>query len=147
MGLPQWFIENWFVLLQSIGIIAGLIFTAVALQTDAKVRRIQNLLTLTEHHREIWTKLYERPELSRLLSSDRERPATVAEELFVNLVVLHLNSVYLATKQGVFTQPEGLQRDIQGFFTLRVPRAVWNRLKVLQDEDFVRFVETAMKSQ
>src|SRR2546422_84933 len=119
MGVAGWLANNWFPLLQTAGIISGLIFTGVSLQIDSKVRRIQNLLTLTEHHRDIWVKLYERPELLELLKTEHKptnTPPTFEQELFVNLIVLHLNAVYQAMKRGMFIPPEGLQKDIRFFF-------------------------------
>ena len=150
MGLWRWFAENWFILVQSIGIIAGFVFTSVSLQIDAKVRRIQNLLTLTEHHRDIWTTLYDRPEIAGLLAQDqltKHRTPTSNEELFVTLVVLHLNTVFQALKQRMFTKPAGLQRDVHWFFNLPIPHSVWNKLKVLQDDDFVQFVEAILRAE
>ena len=37
--------------------------------------------------------------------------------------------------------PEGLRRDVWQFFSLPIPQWVWNRVKVMQDDDFVVFVE------
>jgi len=145
MGVLAWVGDNWFNVIQSGGIIAGLLVSAAALRLDANARRVGNLLDVTKNHREIWTYLYARPELSRVLdaSADLKRvPITAEEELFVNLLVLHLNSAYQATKRGVYVKPEGLRKDIQTFFSLPIPRAVWEKAKLLQDEDFVRFVES-----
>ena len=60
-------IENTLPLLESAGIIGGLFFTSWSLRIDAKVRRVQNLLTLTAHHREIWNELYKIPTLKRVV--------------------------------------------------------------------------------
>src|SRR6266446_2193657 len=109
----QWATGHWLELLQSIGIVGGLLFTALSLRIDAKVRRVANLLTITEHHRAIWTRLHDRPELSRVINpaADIQRePVTDAEELFVMLVVLHLGSAQEATKQGMFAAPDGLRK-------------------------------------
>lgn len=35
--------------------------------------------------------------------------------------------------------PEGLRQDIGEFFSLPIPRAIWEKIKSLQNEDFVRF--------
>ena len=37
---------------------------------------------------------------------------------------------------------EGFRRDIAQFFSLPVPRDVWEKSKVLQNDDFVAFVES-----
>ena len=111
----------------------------------SQARRIGNLIAITQHQREIWTHLYTRPELVRVLAKAvnlKSAPVTDAEELFVNFLILHLNSAYHAMQTGMFMKPEGLQRDIQMFFSLPIPKAVWETTKQFQDEDFVRFVET-----
>src|ERR1041385_6179040 len=109
-----WITSNWFLFLQSVGIIGGLLFTAISLQIDAKVRRVGNLIAITQHHRDIWTRLYTVPELARVMNANvdlKHTPVTVAEELFVNLLILHLNSAYHAMTFGMFMKPERLGRD------------------------------------
>jgi len=71
----------------------------------------------------------------------KSTPVTDWEELFVNLLILHLNSAYHAMQAKMFVKQEGLQRDIQMFFSLPIPRSVWESAKSFQDADFVKFVE------
>lgn len=144
----HWIEQNGFVLLQSVGIIGGLLFTAISLRVDATVRRVGNLIKLTQHHRDIWTRLYTRPELSRVIHRKpnlSQKPVSYAEQLFVNLLILHLNSAYQAMKNGMSVTPEGLQKDIQSFFSLPIPKIVWERSKGFQDRDFVQFVESCLR--
>lgn len=139
-----WLTDQWFVLLQSVGIIASLLLTALALRDDVKARRVSNLLYMTQHHREIWSLLYTKPELSRILDSSVDlqyAPVTKEEELFISLLILHLNSSFQAMKVAVLVEPEGLKRDISIFFSLPIPKAVWEPTKKFQDADFVQFVE------
>jgi hypothetical protein len=35
----------------------------------------------------------------------------------------------------------GLRRDIAQFFSLPIPQAVWERMKVFQNDALVRFIE------
>ncbi len=145
MAFFGWSEAHWFTLLQSAGIIGSLIFTAISLRIDAKVRRIGNLINLTEQHRGIWTQTYRRPELVRVLDSKvdlRSKPVTEAEELFVNLLILHLSSVFRAMQEGMFVSPEGLRLDIRRFFSRPIPRAVWEKMKSVHNRDLVRFVES-----
>jgi len=147
MEVFHWITGHWLDLLQSVGIVGGLAFTAISLRTDSKVQRVSNLLTITKQHRDIWTLLYDRPELNRVLdlSVDLERnPVSEEEELFVILVVLHLKSAQEATKQGMFTAPSGLKKDVQWFFSRPIPRVVWERIKGLQDDDFVAYVQACL---
>jgi hypothetical protein len=145
MGISGWVALNWFDLLQSLGIIGGLLFTAWSLRSETKTRRVNNLLAITEGHREVWTEFYRRPELKRVLAdrADLVRDEiTREEEIFVNLVILHLNCVFYARKTGLVFKLEGLRRDVRWFFSLPIPRMIWEKTKVLQNDDFVTFVES-----
>ena len=144
MGILHWVSDNWFTLLQSVGIIGGLLFTGVSLRLDAKTRRIGNLIRVTDAHRQIWSELYRRPELARVSDATVDlvrKPITPTEELFIGLLILHLNSSYHAMKDGVFIAPAGLRKDIQRFFARPMAKIVWEKMKPFQDNDFVRFVE------
>ncbi len=144
MGFLNWASDNWFILLQSLGIIGGLLFTAASLRLDEKTRRVGNLMAITKNHREIWTALYDRPELSRVLDADadlEQRAITREEEWFLRFLILHLNTVHHALKSGVLLKLDGLHKDIRWFFSLPLPQAVWEKTKWLQDSDFVGFVE------
>ena len=65
MGFTQWVANNWFIFLQSAGIIASLLFTASSLRSETKMRRVSNLLAITESHRTLWIEFYRRPELNK----------------------------------------------------------------------------------
>jgi hypothetical protein len=143
MELLNWLRDNWMDLLQSVGIIGGLFFTGISLHIDAKVRRIGNLFEVTKQHREIWTSLYSRPDLKRVLDSAADtKSISDEEELFVNFLILHLASSFRAAKAGMFMLPAELRSDISAFFSLPIPRAVWERMKRYQNREFVSFVET-----
>jgi hypothetical protein len=140
----RWLIENWVLALNSAGVIGGLFFTASSFHSEARTRRIANLLTITRNHREIWADFYRHPELARVLDASADiakLPVTHEEEIFVNLVILHLNSVFYALKDELVTNQEGLRRDVWSFFSLPIPLTVWQRVKVLQNDSFVAFVE------
>src|SRR5258708_7781649 len=55
MGFLLWIGDNWFTLLQSVGIIGGLLLTTSALNSDARTRRVANLIEITRGHRDIWS--------------------------------------------------------------------------------------------
>ena len=144
MDLPPWLTENAFELLNAVGIIGGLIFTGHSLRSETKTRRIANLLSLTQGHRDIWKQLFSHPQLDRILSPNTDtenKPVTREEEVFVNLVILHLSVVFHAMRDELTIKPEGLRRDVWWFFLLPVPRAVWEKMKILQDDKFVAYVE------
>lgn len=148
MEIWRWLAENWFTLLQSVGIVGSLLFTAWIIRADSKARRIDNLLSITAAHRDIW-QLYRRPELSRVLdptADQTEKSITPDEHVFVLLIILHLSAVYRANKAGFLQTPEGMRRDVQSFFSLPIPKAIWQRVRPLQDRDFVRFVEQCLSA-
>jgi hypothetical protein len=147
MTLLNWLWDNWFALLQSVGIVGGLIYTGRVVHTDAKVRRVQNLFSLTRQHREIWSMLFEHPGLGRVLEPKLDlskEPITREEKLFVTFLIFHLSNSYRANLAGFFVSPESLSKDIHAFFSLPIPAAIWKRTKALQDQDFVSFVESSL---
>lgn len=139
-----WAKENGFELLQTVSIVAGFFFTIHSIREDTKVRRIQNLLTITSSHREIWSRLIDKPELARILKTDvdpAECAVSIGEELLVQFLILHLNASFKARQNGMEFDDDGLAKDIRSFFSLPIPRHVWNQSKQFQSGDFVAFVE------
>src|SRR5258705_9418193 len=97
MGIGEWISQNWFNLFSGIGIIAGIWFTAFSLRGDTKTRRIANLLSITANHREVWKVFLTSKELARVRDAAADtikHPVTDTEQVFVTMVILHVNSVY-----------------------------------------------------
>jgi hypothetical protein len=146
--MEQWLGENGFNLLSAVGIIGGLCFTAVSLHSETKTRRIANLLTITANYREVWKEFFHSPNLSRIIESSADvskQPVTSAEEFFVHMVISHISSVYEALKDELVIKQEGLRRDVRSFFSLPVPKAVWQETKLLQNHDFAAFIESSLQ--
>src|SRR4051794_21584651 len=104
MDVFPWTTGNWMGLLNAVGVVVGRFVTAFALRSETKTRRIANLLAITQSHRELWKEFLGRPELARVLVASvdlAKQPITREEEIFVNLVILHISSVYYATKNGL----------------------------------------------
>lgn len=142
--MGEWFSENWFTLLNAVGVVGGLFFTAYSLRSEAKTRRIANLLTITANHREAWKEFFSHAELARVLDpfADLIRcPVTRDEEVFTNSIFLHLSSVYYAMNDELVIKLEGLRRDVAQFISLPIPQKIWEKTKMLQNDDFVDFVE------
>jgi len=149
MGFNEWLGQNWLALIQTGALAGGLLFTGIAVLLDARARRVGNLIQLTQQHRDLWERLYMQSELARILdpaADTSKSPVTVKEETFVIFLILHLNNTYYATRAGFYQKLPGLRKDIERFFSLPIPRAVWGKVKDLQDESFVRFVETSFTS-
>ena len=150
MFIPEWLSAHWFELLQTASILVG-VFTAVhSIRADTKERRIENLFTLTNAHREIWSKLYEREELSRVLVPKvnlQFEPISHEEELFIHILILHLRAAFKARDLGMQFDDDAVGADIRQFFTRTIPREVWERSKVFQDPQFVAFVDSCLKTE
>lgn len=150
MGVLHWGIEHWSELLQNISIVAGLLFTAFSLRSETKARRTDNLMTITKHHREIWSELYNRPELSRVIAAYvnlEHAPLTREEDLFIRFLILHISSVHRAMKYGVLPELEGFEKDVGALLSLPLPNLVWAEIKSLQNESFVLFVESCLADE
>jgi len=142
-------VPDWFTLLQTGGIIASILFTAITIRSDRRSRKASTLLQITQYHREIWSRLFDKPELKRIVDINPDldkNPVTSEERLFVTLVIHHVNSVIQAIKAGSLPEIEGLERDITGLFALPIPVIVWSDVKKFQNKQFVNFIDNLTKS-
>jgi len=147
MGIWGWISQNWFSIFSTIGIIGGLWFTGISLRSEAKTRRIANLLTLTQNQRELWEVFYQNVQLTRILDPSADiasLPVNHGEEVYTSALIQHLSSAYRAMQSDLTIKPEGLRRDVHEFFQLPIPKSVWERIKPFQDKDFVVFVESCL---
>ena len=145
MGIWGWLANNSFNLLSAVGIIGSLGFTAASFRSEAKTRRIANLINITGSHRDVWKLYFDSPELVRIFdphANIANRAIEQDEELFVNLVIVHLNAVFYATQNGLMIKTEGLRRDVAQFLAMPSPAAIWEKHKGVQNNDFVAFVES-----
>jgi hypothetical protein len=143
MEILGWIGSHWFDLLQTTSIVVGLFTTAHSIRAETNERRIQNLFTLTEAHRDLWSKLYDKPELARVLREHMDlkaAPITREEEMFVHFLILHLGAWFKARSLGSDLDDEAVSADIQQFFQAPIPRGVWERSKMFQPKDFQEFV-------
>jgi hypothetical protein len=150
-ALSLWLQQNWFTLLQSAGIIFGLLFTALTIRRDTKARRATDLLSLAQHHRELWGELHRRPELRRVLENVVDliaAPITPAEQEFLNVVFVHFYTGWLLAKSGVVAMipKRAVAADIRSFFSLPIPNAVWQQSRECRDPKFVQFVEKCLRN-
>jgi hypothetical protein len=146
--MGAWLAQNWFNILSALGIVASLLFTAISLRSETRTRRVGNLLTLTQNHRELWSELFDRPTLRRVLETKPDlskSPITLDEDYYVNMLIQHLGSAFQAMRSGLTIKPEGLKEDVRRFFSLPIPRAIWEKLKVFQNDEFVRFVDECLR--
>ena len=146
-GMGEWISANWFTALSALGIVGSLVFTAASFHSETKTRRVANLLALTHNHRELWSEIFHHPHLTRVLdpaADPSKHPITRDETIYLNMVIQHLGSAYHAMKSGLVVKPEGVSQDVRDFFSLPLPKAIWEQIKPLQNDDFVDFVERCL---
>ena len=144
MELYQWIGNHGFDLLEAVGIIGSLSYTAASFRRDRESRQVENLLNLIQDHREIWRELLRDERLKRILNPriDLDRnPITPEERVFVTFLVTHLSAVFYAKRDGLTIGPSGERDDVLRFFSLPIPKQVWKDLKGVQDPEFVEYVE------
>ena len=142
--VAEWLGKNWFLFLQGAGIVGGLVFAVLASRREIKARRAGELLTLASAHRELWSESHRRSELGRIRQHDLDLaacPVTVVEEEFMNAVIVHFYTGWHLARCGSLVTLEVLARDIQTFFSLPLPHAVWEKTKSFRDPGFVQFVD------
>jgi hypothetical protein len=138
--------ENITLFFTVVGVTGGLVFDGLARFSEARSRRVANHIALTQAHREIWTQFLNRPALRRVRNPKANavsKPVTEEEEIWINTMVQHVNSVYYAMRNGLTVKPEAFRQDVGLFFSLPIPRIVWERMKPFQNDDLVAFVEAA----
>jgi hypothetical protein len=146
--LSSWVVENWFNLFQTLGIMGSLWLAAVAAHHSAKARDSENLLKISEHHRELWHEARQRPDLQRIFLTDESvfsKAPSVAEDLFLNEVILHFQTSWRIARAGGIVTLRELRDDVRGFFSLPLPRAVWEKTRAFRNQRFVKFVDFALR--
>lgn len=140
--------SNWFNLVQSVGIVASLLFAAVTIRRESRAHQMTALLALDEQHRDLWSELHRRPELARILAPEVDlvgKPVTTAESEFLNTVLVHFCTGWrLAAEHGVFSEDD-LRRDLVAFLARPIPHQVWKQTLTIREQRFVAFVETALR--
>lgn len=145
--MGHWFTEHWFDLFSTVGIIGSLWFAAISLRSETRTRRTANFLSITANYREIWKTFLIQPKLARVLDASADvdkQPVTADEELFVNMVILHVSTTYYAMNDELLMKLEGSRRDVAEFFKLPVPKAVWSKTKLLQNHDFAAYIDVSL---
>jgi hypothetical protein len=146
-GFSSW-VDGHFNLIQTVGILGSLwVAIGVGLR-EAKAKEIENLLTISDQHRELWSQVESRPDLHRIFQTTVDiahDPPSLVEAEFLNLAFVHYETGWKIAKIGGITTLKDLAEDARGFFALPLPRAVWEKTKEFRNKKFVRFVERAVE--
>jgi hypothetical protein len=108
----------------------------------SRIRRMDLLVNLTQHHRTIWLKFFDAPNLERIFKSEWDNHLITEEEtLFVQLILLHLTTILTAVRKGLLVKPADLDADLKTFFWLPIPAITWQRTKVFYDAATRRYID------
>lgn len=143
-----WLEANWFSVVQSTGIVGSILLTALMLRRDRRGRKISDLLTLSQHHRDLWSEMHRRPELARIVRPEVDlvgHPITTAEEEFLMLAIMHFDTGWRLAREGSLLTLANMAIDAGSFFTLPLPAHVWAHIRHQRDPKFVKFVEDAVR--
>ena len=146
-GFASWLQSNWSSAIGAVGIVGSLWFTAAYFREDARARQVSNLLALDERHRLLWNDAHQRKDLRRVFMKQIDlasEPPSVAEEEFLRLAAIHFETGWRLERILDRSELKALAMDAAEFFSLPLPRAVWERTKGLRNRRFVRFVERAL---
>ena len=147
--LQTWLNQNWFNVIQTLGIIATGLLAILTLSRETRARRFGDYLVVVNQHRELWREAYCRSELARVFQPDVDliaAPVSVAEEEYLNLVIDHFHTGWLLARERVILRTEVLAADACHFFTLPLPRQVWESTLQGRDPKFVQFIKEALRS-
>ena len=147
-GFFSWLRGNWSSLIGAVGIIGSLWISTATIREDCKWRQVTNLLALDERHRTLLGEVRQRPELKRILSESVDlvaQPLTPEEDVSMWQIVQQFETGWRVERILNRGELKSLARDAAEFFSLPLPRAVWEKEKLFRNQRFVRFVERAMR--
>jgi hypothetical protein len=145
-----WFEQNWFSLAQTVGIVAGLLFTTWTLRRDRSDRRTTHFLALAEQHRELWSEAVRNPDLCRVFQEtvDLEAaPVLDREAEFLDVVIYHFNTGWELAKLGDVLSLDVFALDAKTFFALPIPNLVWRRSRLRRNPTFVAFIDSCLEKK
>jgi hypothetical protein len=140
MAIAEVISEYW----DELGLIGTLLYTALNLRRDTRVRMAETVLNITAQHRELSLTIMAGAKLAGLLNRNRDlmlQPITEEEERMVGFLLNHLRATFYAEKARVYVQPPGLRDDLRTFFSYPGARAIWEKNKTGYEPKFVMFVE------
>lgn len=149
-GFISWVQGNWSSVVGAVGIIGSLLFTAASFRADGRNRQVTNLLAISEWHRNLWSEAHQRKDLKRVFQKEigsAGQSMSVAEIEFLDSAILHFETGWRLEKIMKRGELTLLARDAGEFFSLPLPRDVWERTKAFRNRRFVRFVERALASK
>lgn len=135
---------------QTIGIIGTLYFVIIQYGNDRKERQYNTIKDIISEHREIWSKLYDDPTLSRIEDSKVDlitKPVSDSENRFMSMVINHMNLMFEASELKLYQFSDGDKRDIKELLLLPIPKKVWDEFKNYQKKEFAVFIDSLLMKE
>jgi hypothetical protein len=137
--------SDWFTLVQTVGIIASLLFTAYELRRNRASCIAANEIKLIELHRDLWRMTIDQPSLMRPFGHDLkpdELKLSIAESRFVNLLFLHISGAFRLTEAGEVRRTGDFRGDLKELLARPAIRNFWEANQRYHDARFVAFVNS-----
>lgn len=145
----RWLEGNWFQALQATGIAAGLLFSGLSFRQNIRMNRAQTLINLTAQHRSIWMKAFDLPELRQVLDPTplKRKKVTAQEQLFVDMIIHHVTTMLDASRRKMIRMDPGMAIDLKEFFSLPIPRKVWEDAKRFRDPRVLKYIDGLLQEK
>ena len=145
----EFLLKNALSIVQSLGIIGGLLFAGLNFRREGKAKRAANYVTLVQNYRDVWKLRISNPELMRVLDNTidvTKEKISDAEAQFVSFLLFHLTTYFQLRKNGQIDKIEAIGDDIRKFFNAPLVKKFWEENKRFYNSDFVEFVEKYTRS-
>lgn len=150
--MNDWFVENWFNLLQTAAIVFSIFFAVWTLLLSQKKDRISNYISLVQSHRDLWRMLIEHPELASVANGEASRsrdfaehPITDLERRFAIFRILHISMSYHLFRQGALPDSPKFSDEIKASFKNEILKRVWMEIRSYHDSKFVAFIDRCIE--
>lgn len=132
-------------IVQTIGIIASILFGVFTVRREIRTRRVAVFIELSKSYRDVWSKPFAYPELLQALDANAD-PAKVtpAQRLFILHLIRHMEASFEAERYDLTVRVERGEDDIRNFFSLPIPREVWRDMRGYTNLPFRNFVDGAL---
>lgn len=140
----NWAEARWYDLFATLLGVTGLWGTAYTIRQQTRRTKVDNAIALTNSHRELWSILERNPRLNRVLDPQadlHQEPPTIEEELFVQMMILHLRTALKAREVKLDFDDENVAADVREVFVLPIPKAVWRKTKHLHGADLHALID------
>ena len=141
---------NWFILIQTLGIVFSLLLSGYAALREARSRKVSNYLQLIQFHRDVWKLTLDNPNLNRVRDNHADpiqNPLTAEESQFLSFLFLHITCTYELQKSNNMVEIERFEYDVGELLQFPLVKKFWTENKRYYNEAFVKFVDRSARSK